>query len=382
MKKSFVFCSGDQLTDNCLALVEEMLKLKIMGNYYILTTSGRYNELSSSQYEELNKKMTESFGIKGMRIKQIKKNSFIGILKYIFADYIFHTGGIFEKIPILPHQVKVNLWHGMPLKVTGKLVDRNAVFKMSYTLSNGKIFNEPIKKTFDVSDKQLLLLGSPRNDLLKEKNNLSFNKIFDNNQETIVWMPTYRRNMYSEELNGIYIEDNIDFVNLNDLNKLNDFLIEKQVNLLIKVHPMDILNESKIVDECNTKYSKIYILINGDDIFDNIYFYKLLQYSTALITDYSSIYFDYLLLKKPIGIINTDFNQYAENRGIIDEVKEKMTINEITNYDEFFLFIKNISDKQNYDRLIKMTKEQIDYFQTYDSSPNNSKKLLEYLGII
>jgi len=47
--------------------------------------------------------------------------------------------------------------------------------------------------------------------------------------------------------------------------------------------------------------------------------YQVLPYTDVLITDYSSIYFDYLLLDKPIIFTPSDIEDYSRNRGLLLE---------------------------------------------------------------
>lgn len=47
--------------------------------------------------------------------------------------------------------------------------------------------------------------------------------------------------------------------------------------------------------------------------------YEYLNAADVLITDYSSVYFDYLLLDRPILFTDSDAGCYGENRGFISE---------------------------------------------------------------
>jgi CDP-glycerol glycerophosphotransferase (TagB/SpsB family) len=51
--------------------------------------------------------------------------------------------------------------------------------------------------------------------------------------------------------------------------------------------------------------------------------YCLLPATDALITDYSSVYFDYLLLDRPIGFVVDDLEHYRRQRGFLLEPVER-----------------------------------------------------------
>lgn len=81
----------------------------------------------------------------------------------------------------------------------------------------------------------------------------------------------------------------------------NDILEQNNILLLIKPH----LNE-RISINLRNKKSIVFINSNED-------IYPLLSISDALITDYSSVFFDYLLLNKPIIFFPYDYEEYLKN---------------------------------------------------------------------
>lgn len=101
-----------------------------------------------------------------------------------------------------------------------------------------------------------------------------------------------------------------------DLDKLNSFCKEHNILFIIKNHPFTREGSfyESVIDANKYYYSKDYsesILFypTTDDI------YPILSISDALITDYSSVYFDYLLLNKPIIFFVYDYEDYIKNHG-------------------------------------------------------------------
>jgi CDP-glycerol glycerophosphotransferase (TagB/SpsB family) len=84
-----------------------------------------------------------------------------------------------------------------------------------------------------------------------------------------------------------------------DFDKLNIKLQQINTTLWLKLHPLDVSNSIKPLAFSNIK------ILSG-----NIDMYPLLKSFDALVTDYSSIYFDYLLLNRPTIFFAYDLENY------------------------------------------------------------------------
>ena len=77
--------------------------------------------------------------------------------------------------------------------------------------------------------------------------------------------------------------------------------------------------------------------------------YSLIGECGVLLTDYSSVYIDYLILNRPIGFIIDDFEEYKNSRGFVfDKPDDWMPGEKIKTFEElekFILDIKNGIDK-------------------------------------
>ncbi|MDC0933403.1 CDP-glycerol glycerophosphotransferase family protein, partial [Arcobacteraceae bacterium] len=195
-------------------------------------------------------------------------------------------------------QTKIQLWHGIPLKRMNQLVD--VVY--DYHISTSDFVNKTSLSQVIQASKHLDL-GYPRNDLLlKEhtKQDLLFvnTKIYKLAQEntTIVYMPTHRESAPA-------IDKKINKTLPLNFEKMNDFMKSINSFFILKLHPF----VSKLYKEKN--YSNIIFFNPQDDI------YPLLKYTDILITDYSSVYYDFLLLDRPIVFFDYDKEEYEKNIG-------------------------------------------------------------------
>ena len=253
-----------------------------------------------------------------------------GLYYFLTSKYFFYS---FGKYPIKPSkkQMVVNLWHGMPLKKIGNLeyglenIDYNFFTKL---VSSSDLFTPIMKTAFNAKDEQMLLVGNIRNDELFE----------EKKDKNIIWMPTYRnsKNYHDSQDAFIFSLDESEFEDINTI------LAEYEYHLYIKLHPLE---ESQFKFKNN--YSNIHML--SEDIISQHYgtLYKFLGTTSALITDYSSVFLDYYLLDRPVAFTINDYEEYKEKRGFVfDDIKSLMAGPTISNLEELLKFLLSVMNSE------------------------------------
>ncbi len=209
---------------------------------------------------------------------------------------------------------KLQLWHGIPLKKIGfpeidsgvnMPEDKAEYLRFGYSSCETVLSTSPwvtetlFSKVFKA--REFIELGYPRNDVLLrplEKDDLlnadtecyaALRRHKRNGGKVVVYMPTWR----DTGLN--FLDENGQFVL--DPRKLGDFSARHNVLFVLKLHPyMD--------DRLLGDLPGVIRYASRRDI------YPALPLADALITDYSSIYFDYLLLDRPIVFFAYDLPRY------------------------------------------------------------------------
>lgn len=163
-------------------------------------------------------------------------------------------------------------------------------------------------EAFDMPTNQIFPLGVPRTDFFfnNEKKEQSLQKLYGiypelRNKKIILYAPTFRGSSHNQK----------QFVNPIDIDLLKDNLDEKYV-LFIHLHPY--MKNEKGHEEYDEKF--VYHVAGQLSI------EELLVASDLLITDYSSIIFDYSLLNKPMAFFATDLDEYIEERGFYFDYKK------------------------------------------------------------
>lgn len=214
----------------------------------------------------------------------------------------------------------VNLWHGVALKCINRQIkegpsakyyqSKGIINEIRYlnfrkhadvVLSTSPLMTENFSEAFDATDKEIIEGIYPRCYLFdKSKEEIAgFIGKYEGAQTqmllniilrfdyTYIYLPTWRDT-------GDDFISQCDF----DFDKLNEIMKQHNRLFLMKMHPDSIL-------KFDVDYSNIIIIDKQVDI------YPLLPYTNCLITDFSSIYFDYLLLQdKQIILFVPDFDDY------------------------------------------------------------------------
>ena len=121
-------------------------------------------------------------------------------------------------------------------------------------------------------------------------------------------------------------------------------------------------------------------LMTNDDLEDmDVQLYEIINHFDALLTDYSSVSFDYLCLDRPIGYTLDDFEEYRKLRGFpMDNPLDYMPGHHIYTYDDLTQFIVGIADgKDEY----AAERERVRKDVGMPEWGNCCQKLLEFLGI-
>jgi len=269
--------------------------------------------------------------------------------------------------------IYIQLWHGTPLKKLAmdmdvlsmseemELSEYKRLFKENtetwdYLISQSNYTTERFKSCFDFQN-EILSTGFPRNDILFKKNDVeSINSIKKHyniplDKKIILYAPTWRDDEFYE--NGIY-----KFSSQIDLDLLKKELSDTHI-LLVKLHylvkdPVDWSNYEGFIYKC--------------DHFHDIQ--ELYLISDILVTDYSSVIFDYALLKRPIVIYAYDYEKYRNDlRGFYFNIFKEFPGPVVKNNPDLVDSIKNYdfsaySEKYN---------EFLNKFTSFDKGNASSK---------
>lgn len=281
--------------------------------------------------------------------------------------------------------VCTNLWHGVGLKriefnvLSGPMLDRFTKKNKMDAFTHPESFRHPdwlltstpfqttmFAKAFRISESQCLELGYPRNAILtasepkrsdfiakyepKETARLvdsfrKFNKIF-------VYMPTWRdsqRNIFTQSM---------------DLNRLNGIMAGQNALLVLKPHANVTLTEEI------GNLSNILLTDTRMDI------YPLLPYMDVLITDYSSILYDWLLMKgKDVILYLYDLDSYVKERDFYYPYRENVAGKIVNTFDELCTCLSTADYQMDEAERIRM----VDKFWGETANYDSSEKILEFI---
>lgn len=289
--------------------------------------------------------------------------------KYLISNSTFES--FFVK---RPGQIYINTWHGTPIKkmgfdVPGELSNSQNVLRnflmTDYLLSpnehTSNIFMNAYKLA-DIYPGEIVEGGYPRIDatfnLTKEEVVQKLEKYgltIDNGKPIILFSPTWKGS------NATNVSDDIEQLIL-ETKMLHSSLGDKY-QVLIKVHPFAY---NKIVADSRLNDILIPDMINANDI---------LAITDILITDYSSIFFDFLVTNRPIVFYAWDKDLYTNERGLYLEVDELPGPTAET-IEELITYIKDIENQQKYyqQKYIKMAQKMVKY-----DDGQVTKKYIDYI---
>lgn len=296
---------------------------EISGNMFYLLKElvdcGEYNDYEVYVCYEKNSKrkikgILDNYGITNVKLVRLFSFEYMKVsatAKYLFNDNTFLTH--FTK---QDGQIYLNTWHGTPLKTLGRGI-KNAMHNIGNTQRNfvcADYLLYPNRYTMEhmIEDYMLeniatgnaLLAGYPRNSIFFDKERAAEvrKQAAPEGTKVYAYMPTWR---------GVI--GNIDDEATTDekvyLTELDSLMNDDEI-LYVNLHPI----AAKTLDYRGFKHIKPFP--------KNIETYDFLNCTDCLITDYSSVFFDYAVTGKKCVLFAYDEEEYFEDRGVYMSLDE------------------------------------------------------------
>lgn len=246
--------------------------------------------------------------------------------------------------------ININVWHGIPFKKIGindkyQSKIKKIIYKYYYSYAFYTLFvvsSEEIKKiinsSFNVSNDRIFisgsLIGETFNKSIEKTQNSTINNILSiSRKNKVLYAPTYRDGGVTQ------------FFPFDELNKneFEEFLRKNEITIYIRPHHLE-KNYKKYIEWEGIEYL-------GSDIISEITYY--LKEFNFLITDYSSILFDYMLTDGELILFPYDYQKYKNERGLNFTIEEINYGNVVTTFEEFKkVLLQNIPKNKNREKII------------------------------
>lgn len=349
-EEKILLYANEGFRDNTKYLFDYLIEQGYNQKYEIVCAASDYKKYNGTFYE--NVRFTSTVR---------------GIFEYLSSGHIYYS---FGRIPIVParNQITIQMWHGTSFKGFDKSTQKTNSKKQqfyTYVFASSEFFKPIVEKKFACNPENVYVCGHPRTDLLF-RDDIKYN--LGKFEKIIIWLPTFRK---SKELGYTDVETDciVPFYKADELNGLNDYLKNRNVKLIIKLHPLQDIDGIDL-----EQLSNVQLLTHSQFVKNGYDLYVLLRQTDALITDYSSVFYDYLLLDRPIGFTEDDVDQYESNRGFaVDNPNEFKPGMRIKSKDELIFFINSVAEER--DSFRNKRKEINDLSNQYQDG-NNCKRAL------
>lgn len=365
MKKLFkniiLFESNPDYSDNTYYVFKELLNQNLNQNYKLI-------------WFVRNEKEFKDIKIKNVKFVEFNTNVFcrLKLLYYrVFAKCIVDCNRYIKKMN--KHQYRIHLTHGSPVKVIPEYWLKSGEIDTFIVMS--EFWRKITQNIYDESGliKEYLISGLPRNDNFIKAQNKKFLEEIERNK-TILWLPTYRQHKSTFDKNfqaNTKFEFGIPcFESIEDAAKVDGILKEKNILLIIKPHPVQDLSKIKEMGCTNIK-------IITDSYFENhSNLYEYLPNVDAMITDYSSIYFDFLLADKPIGLAIPDLKEYKKTFTLPYDYDDTVIGEKILTNADLINFISNVADNKD---IMKQKRNEVKMIYHKNIDDKASYRVVELL---
>ncbi len=243
------------------------------------------------------------------------------------------------------HTYFVDTWHGTPLKKMGSDITSNEQVFSSKNSWNMDLFTTQcayesriFTRAFHLKEGICQVVGLPRNDELAHADEASRRYCrgklgLKDEQKVILYAPTFRDYVKNNSLQKVFAPP-VDFANWRAV--LGDDTV-----VLVRAH-----YESVAEIDRNSK--------GIIDVSDWPSINELMIASDLLISDYSSVLFDYSIMERPMISFAYDYEEYEKERGMYFDIRKKIDWAE--NEADLLSWIISMRDEERYTAAIALTR--------------------------
>ncbi|MBM7690737.1 CDP-glycerol glycerophosphotransferase (TagB/SpsB family)/GT2 family glycosyltransferase [Peribacillus deserti] len=332
-------------------------KLPLQSNWVLFEShmGKQYSDSPKYIYEELYKNRSkfkyiwvfenpDAVQFPGPAIK-VKRKTLRHYYYLVRSKFWVDNQGMARLAPKKKQQVYVQTWHGTPLKRMGydqkKTPSEAALEHLKTHTSAWDYFISPnpystaiFRRAFRYGG-EILETGYPRNDVLIKKPEIISQKVkeyyrISPEKKVILFAPTFRDwdpNSFQKTLADIKTLSK-------SINQDSVVLLRLHYLLSDKIHDRDL--------PANIKNASTYQDIQ-----------ELYLASDVLVTDYSSVMFDYALLERPIILYCYDLEEYLSRRGTYFDFIEKSPGPVCETIDEVISYLGNPESLTSYNQALK-----------------------------
>jgi CDP-glycerol glycerophosphotransferase (TagB/SpsB family) len=230
----------------------------------------------------------------------VPKASVRGLWAYLRAEVVFFTHGLYGSPPPSSRKPVVNLWHGDGPKDIRPAPGVGEAVRSTHLVGSTELFTRMQAEALGVAAEGVLVTGNPRTDQLGRPPAPEALARLGIDGGFVLWMPTFRRPrpVGAVRVPGSHPRPGREAA---DLDRLLRGLADRGLQLVVKPHPMD-------ADRRRTPGA---VLVDDETLGRaGIPLYSLLGAASGLVTDYSSVWVDYLLVDRPVAFLVQDRESY------------------------------------------------------------------------
>lgn len=298
-------------------------KIWVYGSNMGFAGNAKYLYIHTSTNEKIKsvwigtKKESEDIGKLGLT--SYYRYSFKGIFYSLIGGvYIYNSYVNDINLYTFGFAKRVNLWHGVGIKNCERKISagplaqifktQNPIIKLKYLphfvkphyfLSTSEQMKQLCRECFDLKYEQFIDNMYPRCDIffMPEQDRSKFITQYENIQ-TINLINDISHHSYSYLYMPTWRDSGFNFLHDFDFDDLNKTLKSRNELLIVKLHPVSNI-------KINENYSNILIINKYVDL------NSIMSYTDCLITDYSSVYYDYITMpNKRLILYIPDYERY------------------------------------------------------------------------